>query len=524
VKDRSVKNEHLYSLRTIRKLLELSDSIFPYNAAEWLFRVPGHEEAVDALKKIVSETKFGHDATKSLPSITERIAAYNASFKKEEELPPLLVPVPTEKELKKGKKEKQPVLAEVPVKKPLEKVRPIGVLEWASFYKHIMQNGCLLDLTSIKVNAAWHIFLHQLRKIHTAFTKEELTKSNDGAPAIFRLNEEGIRKIWLEFIGQLCTIDEIDSARVIHSYIHLATKIVAGQKANGMTPESAGSMVLSVLLSGLDLSEVLVLPENNTFDGKYQAAAAAHRFFPRVAPFLITMPHFEKPFDPSLYIGCQQNRELYASTLAAAQKLIWEDVVKLEVPLNEVSFQSPREEIQKAPAESPLQPPLPQIDIPKRFSQEKKPTFLKLFQAMTVSSDSLLSKAQPNSPQHTSNRGSPSRGTPTPDSPVRERGTIVTSQSGQVDNRVASRPINIVRTHSDPKMSPPGPKVPALNRGSPLSTMPVSFAGDLNDSQSSTNIDRPLTPRYSARLSTDRAMPSAAACPNKEEKINVKRP
>ncbi len=495
-----MKNEHLYRLRTIRKLLELSDSIIPYNAAECLFRVPGDDAAVNALKKIILETKFTRDVTKSLPSITEKIAAYNASFKKEEELPPLLVSVPSEKELKKGKKEKQPVLTEVSVKKSPEKVLPIGPLEWASFYKHMIQNGCLLDLTSVKVNAAWHIFLHQLRKTHTVFSREELTKSSDGAPALLRINEDGIRKIWLEFIGQLCAIDEMDSARVIHSYIHLATKILAGQKANGMTTESAGSMVLSVLLSGLDLSEVLVLPENNTPDGKYQAAAAAHRFFPKVAPFLITMPHFEQPFDPSLYATFQQNKELYASTLAAAQKLIWVDVVKLEVPLSEVTFQSPREEVQKASSEIPLLPPQSQVELPKRHSQERKPTLLKLFQSMTVSGDKLSSQMQSPKESPTRSRASLTGAAANPESPVSERRNIVTNQSGQV----ATRPVNIVRTHSDQRLSPP--RVPALGKGSPLGMLPVTFAEDVTDSESSGVVERPLTPRYnsaSARLSVD---------------------
>lgn len=525
-----MKNEHLYSLRTIRKLLDLADSIFPYNAAEWLFRTPGNEEAIKALKVIILETKFTHDATKALPSIKERIAAYNASFKEEEKLPPLLVPIPSEKELKKGKKEKekQPFLAEVPLKRPPERVRPIGLLEWASFYKQMIQNACLLDLTSVKVNAAWHIFLHQLRKIHTAFSKEELTKSTDGVPALLRINEEGIRKIWLEFIGQLCAIDEIDSARVIHSYIHFATKVLAGQKINGMTLESAGSMVLNVLLSGLDLSEVLVLAENNTFEGKYQAAAAAHRFFPKVAPFLITMPHFEQPFDLKLYAAHQQNRELYASTLSAAQKLIWVDVVKLEVPLNEVSFQSPREELAKAPTEIPLQLPQSQPDNQKRNSQEKKPTFLKMFQAMTVSEKSLLPSPK-DSPTRTSNKGSgsPTRGNSSPDSPARERGNMVPSNSGQIDTRV-SRPINIVRANSESRISPPGsvPKISLHGKGSPLSATPVTFSQDVTDSESSAPIERSLTPRYSARLSTseDRALPAVVGSPKKEEKHFSKKP
>lgn len=516
-----MKNEHLYSLRTIRKLLDLADSIFPYNAADWLFRVPGQDDAVKALKKIIAETVFGHDATKSLPLINEKIANYNGTFKEEEKLPPLLVPVPTEKELKKGKKEKQPALAEVTLKKPPEKVRPIGLLEWASFYKQMIQNGCILDLTNLKVNAAWHIFLHQLRKIHSVFSREELTKSTDGVPALLRINEEGIRKIWLEFIGQLCLIDEIESAKVIHSYIHFATKVMAGQMVNGMTAESAGSMVLSVLLAGLDLSEVLVLPENNSFEKKREAAAAAYHFFPRVAPFLIVMPHFQQPFDPKLYETHHQNTELYAATLASAKKLMWEDVVKLPLALNEVSFHSPREEVSKSPAENPLLPPQYTPETPKRHSQEKKPTILRLFQAMTVS-DSLLPKAgqsPKDSPTRNSSRGSPSRASPQSEN-LHDRANIVTSQSGQGDTRLPTRPVHIIRTSSDPKMSPP--KIPALAKGSPLSGLPVTFAGDVTDSESSGRIsDRPLTPRYnSARLSTSEEKPTQAlpSSPKKEMK------
>ncbi|MGE3320186.1 MAG: hypothetical protein AB7I18_12910, partial [Candidatus Berkiella sp.] len=301
-------NLHLYSLRVIRKLLELVDSFIPYERPG-LFREPGDDTALTALKAIVGEMKWHHDPAKNTPALKAAIDLYNKHDRVEQKKQ-LMIPIASDSELKKGKKEKEkePMLAEVMFEEPPRKVNPIDSLVWASFYKYLIQNGQILERSSLQVNAAWHTLLHQLRKIQTIFAREDLTKSADGVPPLLKLNEETVRSVFLSFIGQLCIIGHEESARVIHNYIHMASKALAGQRVYGMTEESAGSMILNVLLAGLDLAGALALPSDDSELAIYEALAAEHRFFPKLTPILISAPHFLQPFDVKLYEAHQQNQ------------------------------------------------------------------------------------------------------------------------------------------------------------------------------------------------------------------------
>lgn len=452
-------NEHLYSLRTIRKLLELADRFLTYDAHDEHFRVPGNEMALSALKAIIGTMKWHHDPAKNEAAINQAVVSYNAQLKNEDKKP-LLVPIASDFEPSKGTKEKEPMMTESSA---------IDLLVWATFYKQLIQNGRILNRNVLEVNAAWHILLHQLRNIHTVFSREDLTKSVDGAPALLKLNDESVRKILAEFIGQLCAIGHEDSACVIHNYIHIAVKTLAGQRAYGMTEESAGSMILNVLLSGLELSGVLVLPEGDTTELKYHAAAAEHRFFPKLTPIFITDPLFQKPFDEKLYVGCQQNKSLYETTLSASTKLLWRDVPRLNVPLSDVVFQSPREEAREAP--SSLEGP--SIDARSHEPQDRKEkqpgVLMKLFQKLSVSDKKL---PVPLSPKDGANTGSPKRGSERTDSPNR----VVT---------MSPRPIILGRSPSAPRVQ--RPHVPA---SLPSTTDTVADEGESV---------RAATPRYSGR-------------------------
>lgn len=472
-------NEHLYPIRTIRKLLELADRFLTYDANDEHFRVPGNEMALAALKKIIRKMKWHHNPAKNEAAIKVAIDSYNSQLVVDEKIP-LLVPLATDSELKKGRKEKEPMLTELMIEAPNQKVSPINLLVIAAFYKQLIQNGQILQLTDLKVNAAWHILLHQLRNIHTIFSREDLTKSADGAPALLKLNDESVRKLLAEFIGQLCIIGHEESACVIHNYIHIAVKTLSGQRSYGMTEESAGSMILNVLLAGLELSGALVLPEGDTTELKYQAAAAEHRFFPKLTPIFISDPLFQKPFDKNLYTGYQQNKALYDATLSASIKLLWRDVPRLNVPLSDVIFQSPREEDKESPKEgsaplvTPSSPEGVSLDLRSRDSQDRKDkqpgVLIKLFQKLSVSDKKLPS---PLTPKEGAAAGSPKRTSERTESPNR---TVTMSP----------RPILLGRS-------------PSAARNLRPQIVSSTGTNDAEDSEQQYSSGSPITPRYTTK-------------------------
>lgn len=433
-----MKNSHTYTLKAIRKLLDLADRFLAYDRKE-LFRDSGDANGINALSHIIIRLKWRHKADDNEAAIRQAVALYNVSFrpKVEEENDDVI-----------DLKEKGPEPLPIPV-------IPISVYEWASFYKYVFQNGVILDHSSLTVNAAWFILLEQLRGI--------------GKGAI---NDENVNRYLFEFIGQLCLIGHEESAQVIHNYIHMATKVLEGQRAHGMTEISVGSMVLSVLLSGLDLSGLLVIAANEDQDTKLEAEKAEHLLIPKLTRLIIAEPIFKTVFDAKLYANLHQDQQLFAHKVAESEKLLWRDLPVLSVSLRETP------DVMMQPEE-------------QQVKKEKPGILLKMLQKLSLS-ERLL---PPQSPR----RDSPI------ESPKRER---VSGSGSPAEHRV-TKPILIPKANSTTglPLSPKGS--PGKGHSSPLGAPTISFAQD------NTNNEQNYVPGFVG-------LPRRTTPPQKDERVTPK--
>ncbi len=481
-----MKNDKIYTLRTVRRMLDLADHFISYDKPN-IFRDTGNAEALHALQAIVlsiqspaslSSFKWKKDIEKNIANIKQKVDIYNTSTK----------PQPLQAHTENAENN-----AEANEPPPLEKVIPISVFDWANLYKQLMQHGQILDKKSLEVNATWHIFLHQLRRLQNAFVSREaylspeLTQNFSDESELLQINKNLVIEYFLKFIGQLCCSGHSESAKVIHNYIHLATKVLEGQRVYGMKEDSTGSMVLNVLLASLDLSGMIVLPVGEQENRYLDALNAEFRFFPKLTPILIAEPIFTKPFDIKMYENYRQDSQLYSSTLDGLSKLLWQDLPRLRVPVHEVIFHSPREH-QAADAQTANSEQRP---YNKRDSQDKRSgVFTQMLKKLTFQEQPTVFEGSSSAKSESSHRGSP-RKIEHPESPTREKtsGRISPPQSTEPQRKS----IIITRTSSLQKI-PESHSHPKVIMSSPLSVT-GSFAS-IEEIESSRS--KSLTPSFNS--------------------------
>lgn len=477
-----MNNDKIYTLRTVRRMLDLADHFISYDRP-YIFRDAGNAEAFHVLQAIVfslqspaapNPFKWKKNTENNVANIKQKIDAYNATHK----------PQPQQANTENAENN-----AEAKESPPPEKVTPISVFDWANLYKHLMQHGQILNNKSLEVNASWHIFLHQLRRLQNAFASRdaylnpELTQNFSDESDLLQINKELVVEYFLKFIGQLCLNGHIDSAKVIHNYIHLATKVLEGQRAHGMKEDAAGSMVLNVLLASLDLSGMIVLPVGEHENRYRDAQNAEHRFFPKLTPILIVEPIFAKPFDLKTYENYHQDTQLYLSTLDGLSKLLWQDLPRLRVPVHEVVFHSPREH-----QATDVQEPRP---YNKRDSQDKKSGVLThMLKKLTFHDQATVLESPPSSKGEGSHRGSP-RKTEHPESSTREKNSGRSSPTHSTEPQRKS--IIISRTSSLQKISE------SHSNAKVTMSSPLSATGSFRSIEEIDNSrGRPLTPSFNS--------------------------
>lgn len=154
-------------------------------------------------------------------------------------------------------------------------IRPFNANHLLAYlFTNYFQKGELINLDSLSAVNCWHILHVSLKEL----------KNNP------KYDAQALEGLWLGFIGQLVKTNNIDSARAIHNYLHLAQRI-ANSAACGMGVANSAKVIGSPLLEGLQLK------------GRLDQAALVQEyvFMAKVSEILLGLSIFSQPFTVDAY-------------------------------------------------------------------------------------------------------------------------------------------------------------------------------------------------------------------------------
>ncbi|MGD9592671.1 MAG: hypothetical protein AB7V32_09145 [Candidatus Berkiella sp.] len=164
---------------------------------------------------------------------------------------------------------------------------------WARLYRDAFLYGDVLNLYDIRVIAAWRVFHLRLKAMLDAAKVEEPSSTGNMYVATYQeIALYEVKTCFLEFMGQLIRLGEIQSARLIHQYFCIARKISAQEEREGsMSLDQVAAVTNIPLLHGLGLKNVLS-PETS----RVLVDSKESRFMAHVIKRLLPITPFTKTF------------------------------------------------------------------------------------------------------------------------------------------------------------------------------------------------------------------------------------
>lgn len=186
---------------------------------------------------------------------------------------------------------------EVEIEDLKQRLVPIGDFEWAVVCKLSMQFSDLLPKTH-EGRAAIQGLIEQLQLIHK-ITNSDTFK--EGA-AFLRCDLSYLQDVFIETITKICASGFVGSAHAIHRYMSLAPWVLSESERNEVDSTKIAMTLAPGLFQGLGIFGQII-PRTGDELHNMQADTREYALFKKVMMELIAAPHFQKPFDVSLYLG-----------------------------------------------------------------------------------------------------------------------------------------------------------------------------------------------------------------------------
>ncbi len=201
-----------------------------------------------------------------------------------------------------------------------EKTYPVNGYFWSEVVKYLVQNGRILKLKDAPVKAAFHIFLQQLKKTQLVWAAKQHLKETD------------IQDVFLEFLGQLCQLDIMDSVEIIHNFLHFGCKTAEQYLHDPSFADNFAVGLAGPLCDALELTGK-ISDESPASDLNQKSASiegSDYKFFTKLTRILLRHPIFKKPFEKNLYKQMRQNLELFARECEVQTQI---EILSLRSPL-----------------------------------------------------------------------------------------------------------------------------------------------------------------------------------------------
>jgi len=178
---------------------------------------------------------------------------------------------------------------------------PIGDYEWAVVCKLVMQSGKLLnDLPEVQLSAK--TLLDELKIIYEVLSSDTFKKGG----AFLQINGIHFQELLIQFIGQLCLLEQYESAAAIHEYIRLAHLALAQRQYNELDESKIAMTLAPGLFEGLGLFRNII-PRTGAETANLRADTQEYGFFKVLMKEMMMAPVFTTPFEPTHYaIFCQK--------------------------------------------------------------------------------------------------------------------------------------------------------------------------------------------------------------------------
>lgn len=176
------------------------------------------------------------------------------------------------------------------------KTTPIDEYDWAVIGKVAMQKGQVLNEEEAECSLAFNIFLEQIKELFPLLIDKYKTQERAGTD-LEKKDEETIRQYFLEFIGQLCTLNELKGAAILHNFLHLAHKL---WHSNQASEHKFNTFNIGMTFS-LGLFEGLKILQSMGIDSSDIKMRNERQIFALLTSGLISHPIFAQPFTKERY-------------------------------------------------------------------------------------------------------------------------------------------------------------------------------------------------------------------------------
>lgn len=284
-------NSHKYSLPLVNIILKLTLQFMNFESKN-LFRNVASVLANKELQSILTQNieapyEFNRELVFKIESLVKK---YNKTQK---------IKVKKVNTNLEEKQEKQDL------KKVTKVPHPISSDEWAVLCKDSIQNGSILELSNLEVNAAWSIFFKEVSNIQ---------------------GNVKLDVCLISFLGQLVQLGHVASAEALHNFFHIINRASFRQFHNGMDVDALATMAGSCLLDGLELSGLIVAQNEHDYFGS-EGFQQEYDLMVKLTVSLLDNPLFYSPFVSASYKDYCQSRRDFQQELSDIQNWLWKDSV-----------------------------------------------------------------------------------------------------------------------------------------------------------------------------------------------------